>query len=210
MFQCDFCAEQVRREATGWSDKAVGRLGDVSGALLWLPSSLVTLLTINSLQMPLHSRPKRSWLVSQFQADFTILVGNCKYYQNVATLTCGSGAVAGSGMVGTDPFTRVSVETKPALYWPSLLKQSNEKWLARRYKLTGSVAGTLSLQMKHDHFCCSNQAICVSSSERWHCKTLLAYRWTHWTSPWGWTPPLRNLISSRTGGRPMKISPFVM
>ena len=38
------------------------------------------------------------------------------YYQTVATLTCGLGAVAGSGMVGTDPFTRVSVEAKPALY----------------------------------------------------------------------------------------------
>ena len=66
--------------------------------------------------MLLHSGPKRSQLVSQFPADFTILVGNCKYYQNVATLTCGLGAVAGSGMVGTDPFTRVSVEAKPALY----------------------------------------------------------------------------------------------
>ena len=28
----------------------------------------------------------------------------------------GSGAVAGSGMVETDPLTRVSVEAKPALY----------------------------------------------------------------------------------------------
>ena len=28
----------------------------------------------------------------------------------------GSGAVAGSGMVGTDPFTRVNVEAKTALY----------------------------------------------------------------------------------------------
>ena len=36
--------------------------------------------------------------------------------ENVATLTCGSGVVAGSGMSGTDPFTRVSVEEKPALY----------------------------------------------------------------------------------------------
>ena len=45
-----------------------------------------------------------------------LFFGNCKYYQNVATLTCGSGSVAGSGMVGTDPFTRVSVEAKPALY----------------------------------------------------------------------------------------------
>ena len=48
-------------------------------------------------QMPLHSRPKRSEIVSQFPADFTLLLGNCKYYQNVGTLTCGSGAFAGSG-----------------------------------------------------------------------------------------------------------------
>ena len=75
----------------------------------------------------------------------------------MATLTCGSGAVAGSGMVGTDPFTRVSVEVKPALYWPSLLKQSDVKWLAHTYKVTGSIAGTLSLKMKCNHFlfCCS-------------------------------------------------------
>ena len=32
-------------------------------------------------------------------AMLTILVGNCKYYQTVVTLTCGSGAVAGSRMV---------------------------------------------------------------------------------------------------------------
>ena len=42
--------------------------------------------------------------------------GNSKYYQNVATLTCGLGAVAGSRKVGTDPFMRVSVKAKPALY----------------------------------------------------------------------------------------------
>ena len=75
----------------------------------------IILLTSNLLQTPLHSRLKPSLLVSLFQADFTILVGNCKYYQNVATLTCGSGAVAGSSMGGTDPLTRVSVEAKPAL-----------------------------------------------------------------------------------------------
>ena len=51
-----------------------------------------------------------------------------------------------SGMGGTDPFTRVSVEAKPALYWPSLLKQSDVKWLAHTYKLTWTRAGTLSLK----------------------------------------------------------------
>ena len=56
--------------------------------------------------------------------------GNCKYYQNMATLTCGSDALAGSGISGTDHFTRVSVEAKPALYWPTLLKQSDVRWLA--------------------------------------------------------------------------------
>ena len=61
-------------------------------------------------------------------------MGNCKYYQNVATPTCGSGAVVESDMVGTDPFTRVSVEAKPVLYWLSLLKQSEVKWLAHKYK----------------------------------------------------------------------------
>ena len=54
--------------------------------------------------------------VSQFPADFTILIGNCIYTQTAVTVTCGSGAVAGSGTVGTDPFTRVSVEAKPAWY----------------------------------------------------------------------------------------------
>ena len=38
-------------------------------------------------------------------------------------------------------------------------------------------------------FTTNNRVICVSSSERWHCETLLSYRWTHRTSPWGWTPP---------------------
>ena len=33
-----------------------------------------------------------------------------------ATLISGSDAVAGSGIGGTNPFTRVSVEAKPALY----------------------------------------------------------------------------------------------
>ena len=66
---------------------------------------------------------------------------------NFAGSMCGQN-FAGSGMVGTDPFTRVSVKVKPALYWPSLLKQSNVKWLAHTYRLTGSVAGTLSLKTK--------------------------------------------------------------
>ena len=34
------------------------------------------------------------------------LFGKCKYYQNVATLTCGSGAVAGSGMVDVDYYNQ--------------------------------------------------------------------------------------------------------
>ena len=38
-------------------------------------------------------------------------------------------------------------------------------------------------------FTTNNRAICVSRSERQHCKTLLAYCWIHQTSPWGWTPP---------------------
>ena len=60
-------------------------------------------------------------------------------------------------MVGTDPFTRVSVEAKPALYWPLLLKQSDVKWLAHTHKLRWTAAGTLSLKMKRNHclFCCS-------------------------------------------------------
>ena len=71
--------------------------------------------------------------------------------------TCGLGAVAGSAMVGTDLFMRVSVEAKPALYWPLLLKQSDVKWLAHTYKLTGRVAGTFLLKMKRNHclFFCS-------------------------------------------------------
>ena len=69
-----------------------------------------------------------------------LLVGNGKYNQTVVTLTCGSGVVAWVGMVETDPFTRVSVEAKPALYWPSLLKQSDVKWLAQ------TTAGMLSLK----------------------------------------------------------------
>ena len=35
----------------------------------------------------------------------------------------------------------------------------------------------------------NNRAMCVSSSERQYCETLLSYRWTHRTSPRGWTPP---------------------
>ena len=108
-------------------------------------------------------------------------------------------------MGGTDPFTRVSVETKPALYWPSLLKQSDVKCLAHTHKLTRTAAGTLSLKMKRNHclFCCSvagieyrhwcwflqpTTAICVYKSERRHHKTPLSYCWTHQTSPRGWMP----------------------
>ena len=40
-------------------------------------------------------------------------------------------------------------------------------------------------------FTTNNRAICVCSSERWHCETLLSYRWTHLTSPRGWTLPSR-------------------
>ena len=60
-------------------------------------------------------------------------------------------------MVGTDPFMRVSVEAKPALYWPSLLKQSDVKWLAHTYTLTWTTASMLSLKMKRNHclFYCS-------------------------------------------------------
>ena len=38
-------------------------------------------------------------------------------------------------------------------------------------------------------FTTNNRGICVYNSERLHCQTLLAYRWTHRTSTWGWTPP---------------------
>ena len=37
----------------------------------------------------------------------------------------------------------------------------------------------------------NDRAICLSSSEQRHCETLLAYHWTHQTSPLGWTPPSR-------------------
>ena len=53
----------------------------------------------------------------------------------MAKLTCSLSAVAGSCMAGTDPFTRATVEAKPALYRPSLLKQSDEKLLAHTNKL---------------------------------------------------------------------------
>ena len=105
-------------------------------------------------------------------------------------------------MVGTDPFTRVSVEAKPALYWPSLLKQSDVKWLAHTYKLTRTTAGMLSLKMKCNHclFCCSvagteyrhwcwflqptmEQCACLT---RKHC----------YLTAGGWTPPSQ--ISSLT------------
>ena len=107
-------------------------------------------------------------------------------------------------MGGTDPFTRVSVKAKPALYWPLLLKQSNVKWLAHTYKLRGSIAPSfknetqplsLLLFWSGDRikslmliFTTNNRAICMSNSEQSHCQTLLAYR-THRTSTRGWTPP---------------------
>ena len=47
-------------------------------------------------------------------------------------------------MVGTDSCARVSVEAKPALYRPLLLKLSDVKWLAHTNKLTRTAAGTLS------------------------------------------------------------------
>ena len=70
------------------------------------------------------------------------------------------------------------------------------------------VSTHIQTNRKHSHclFCCSvarteyshmlifttnNRVICASSSERWRCERLLAYRWTHPTSPRGWTPPSR-------------------
>ena len=58
------------------------------------------------------------------------------------------------------------------------------------------------MKCNHCLFCCSvagtkyrcliyttnSRAICVSSSEQRHCKTLLSFRWTHRTTPQGWTP----------------------
>lgn len=60
-------------------------------------------------------------------------------------------------MVGTEPLTRLSVEAKPALYWPWLLKQSAVKWFAHTIRLTGTVAGARPLKMKRSHclFCSS-------------------------------------------------------
>ena len=48
-------------------------------------------------------------------------------------------------------------------------------------------------------FTTNNRAICMSSSEQRHCETLLAYRWTHRTSPRGWTPPsqISSIIAQR-------------
>ena len=53
-------------------------------------------------------------------------------------------------------FDPESIEAQSALYWPSLLKQSDVKWLAHIDKLTRTAAGTLSLKMKRSHclFCC--------------------------------------------------------
>ena len=146
----------------------------------------------------------------------------------MATLTCGLGAVAESGMVGTDPFMRVSVEAKPVLYWPSLLKQSDVKLLANTFKLTGRVAGTLSLKMKHNHclLCCSvagrecrhlcwfiqpttEQFACLALSDdiAKHCYLTAGHIELHLGD---WCLPLGHLLSSHRGGRPMNISPSVM
>ena len=109
-------------------------------------------------------------------------------------------------MVGTDPFTRVSVEAKPALYWPLLPKQSDVKWLTHTHtQIYSNHSRHIVLKRSHCLFCCSvagteyrhlaliftanNREICVSNSERRHCETLLSYHWTHRTSPRGWTSP---------------------
>ena len=124
-------------------------------------------------------------------------------------------------MVGTDPFTRVSVEAKPALYWPSLLKQSDVKWLAHTYKLTWTAAGTLSLKMKSNHclFCCSVAGteyrhwcwFLQPTTELFACLALSDDIVKHCCLTAGHTelhlrderPPLRYLLSLRRGGRPM-------
>ena len=161
-------------------------------------------------------------------ADFSILVDNCEYYQTVPALIGGLGAVAGSGMVGTDPFTRVSVEAKQALYWPLLLKQSNVKWLAHTCKLTQTAAGTLSLKMKHNYclFCCyvagteyrhwywfiqptTELLVCLilGDDSAKHCYLTAGHTELHLVDE---RPPLRYLLSPCRGGRPMIMTPFVM
>ena len=50
------------------------------------------------------------------------------YYQNVATLTCGSGAFAGSGMGGTDPL-------RGSVYWPSFT-EAVQREVVSTHKLT--------------------------------------------------------------------------
>ena len=158
----------------------------------------------------------------QFQADFTILVGNWKYCQHVATLICGSGAVAGSGMVGT--FTTVKGS---GLYWLSLLKQSNVKWLAHTYKLIWTAASTLLLKMKRNYclFCSSvagteyrqlcwfiqpttKQFACLALSNdiAKHCYLTAAHTELHLGDE---CPPLGYLLSPHRGGRPMKITPVI-
>ena len=145
----------------------------------------------------------------------------------MATLNYGSGAVAGSSMVGTDPFTRVSVEAKPALYWLSLLKQSDVRWLAHTYKLTRIEVGTLSLKIKRNHylFCCSvagteyrhwrwflqtttEQFVCLALSNdiAKHCYLTAGHIELHLREE---HPPLGYFLSSHRGGLPMKITPFV-
>ena len=111
----------------------------------------------------------------------------------------------------------VCVEAKPALYWSSLLKWSDVKWLAHTYNLTRTAASMLLIKMKCNQclFCSSVAGaeyrhwcwfLCVSSSERRHCKTLLVYRWTLQTSTRGWTPPLGHLQSSRRGSYKKRVT----
>ena len=83
--------------------------------LLWQPSSIVILLILTASW--LHHFRRQLWIQTNCGDTYQWLGCSCS-------------------MGGTDPFSMVSVEAKPALYWPSLLKQSDVKWLARIYKLT--------------------------------------------------------------------------
>ena len=113
-------------------------------------------------------------------------------------------------------FDPESIEAQSALYWPSLLKQSDVKWLAHIDKLTQTAAGTLSLKMKRSHclFCCpvagtkyrhwcwflqptTEEFACLALSDD-IAKKLLAYHWTHRTSPRGWAPPLSDISYHHT------------
>ena len=65
-------------------------------------------------------------------------------------------------MVGTDPFTRVSVEAKPASYWPLLLKQSDVKWLAHTHKLT-----SCHQKIKCNHHCLFCSSVAGTEYRHW-------------------------------------------